>query len=275
MRARRLALIAAGLVLLYFTVGAALCRYGLDHLLIPRTATSAPVGGEPVELGSELGVNLTLHRFGQGQLGCVLFFPGRHGNQPRYEQSLIPAFLKEGIVVFLVSYPGQDGTTGRVGIDEIQLLAVSARQFVEQQCTPERTVLVGRSLGSMIAAYASANSSIAGLLLESASPSLSSSLRHGLAARWWTQPLGLLPIERLLREDYSLRHAFPQESSFPISVIQGAGDTETPLSELLPRDALPAGTTLMTVEAGTHSNTYLIAPEAHVRAVLAMLKRRT
>lgn len=201
------------------------------------------------------------------------FFPGQHGNEPRYERTLFPSYLAEGISVFAVVYPGQDGAAGRGTTNEIKSFARQALRMVARTCSPEKTVLVGRSLGSMIAAYASMDSAVAGLVLEGASPTLSAAIRMRLLSKSWLTPLSHLPIESLLSTDFSIGEALSHRTNLPIVLIQGEKDILAPIAALQRSDVLPPGTHIIEVRGGTHANSYILAPRAHVDAVLEILHR--
>lgn len=249
-------------------------RFEIDGMLFPRTINADTGAAETFRVYGTGQNELMVRRYGSSQYGCVVFFPGQHGNEPKYERTLFPFYLAEGISVFAVAYPGQDGASGRGTTDEVRSLVQQALLIVARTCSVEKTVLVGRSLGSMIAAYASRDTAVAGLVLEGASPTLSAAIRMHLRSKSWLAPLSQLPISSLLSTDYSLGDALSHRPNVPVIVIQGDQDILAPIAALKENGALPADAHFIEVHGGTHSNAYIVAPRAHVESVLEILRRR-
>lgn len=270
---RTLSLTAGAFVLLYFMVGACFLRFGLESLVLPSVAPSAHSSSSPpLRISGDDGNTVLIQRYGTPKEGCVVFFPGQHGLISVYEKSLFPAFYNGGIAVFAVAYPGQNGAPGKSRhLSEIMALASQAAASVQASCMGHRVVLYGRSLGSMVAAYAAVRSHPAGLILESTAPSFSSAIRLRLNARWYLAPLALLPVSRLLAHDYSLQEALSSTSDMPALVFQGTADNETPLSALQ-AGGMPGNLRLIVVSDGVHSSTYLLARDQIVQATLSMLR---
>ena len=259
MKARSFLAIAAALTATYFAVGAYVLRFKLEQQLLPHTNS---VQSPPAPI---------LRRYGEPNLGCVLFFPGQHGNLTDYQRDLFPAFTSRGIAVLDVAYPGQDGTSGNPNIDAIQATAQRALDAAHSTCGERKVVVYGRSFGSMVAAYSIINHPQVGLILEAASPSLSSAVQTRLKSRWYLAPLTILPISSLLKHDFSLAQALRGSQPTPTVVFQGTSDAQTPIS------ALQTGTGLeklhiVAVLNGTHSNTFLLAKDQIVETAVLMLK---
>ena len=272
MRIRTLLLTVAACVLLYFVVGAYLLRFALEPLVLPHLApaanTTAPLF---LRIRGDDGNAMLVRRYGTAKVGCVVFFPGQHGLISAYEKNLFPAFSAQGIAVLAVAYPGQNGAPGTPHLSEILVLAAQVAASAHATCPGHRVVLYGRSLGSMVAAYAAGRSHPAGLILESAAPSFSSAIRLRLNARWYLAPLALLPVSRLLAHDYSLAEALSSVLDVPTVAFQGAADSETPLS-VLRAAGVPGSVRLVVVSGGTHATTYLLARDRIIQATLSMLR---
>ncbi|MEO8999000.1 MAG: alpha/beta fold hydrolase [Rhodanobacter sp.] len=214
---------------------------------------------------------MLVRRYGTPRVGCVVFFPGQHGLISAYEKNLFPAFSARGIAVLAVAYPGQNGAPGTPHLPEILTLATQVAASAQATCPGHRVVMYGRSLGSMVAAYAAGKSHPSGLILESTAPSFSSAVRLRLNSRWYLAPLALLPVSRLLVHDYSLTEALSSMPDVPAVVFQGTTDSETPLPVL--RAAGEPGTLrLVEVSGGAHSTTYLLAQDRIVQTALSMLR---
>jgi hypothetical protein len=119
----------------------------------------------------------------------------------------------------------------------------------------------------MVAAYACAESSPAGLVLESTAPTLSAGIRAALREHWFLRPLVLLPMGRILAHDFSLAEALP--SRLHVAIFQGSADTRTPLEDLSV-DAVHAP--IVVVDGGTHTDTLQRAKPAMIATMLAMIR---
>ena len=258
-----------GAVTSYFGGAAYVLHFELGRLLFPRApADAGPSPKATVSFTGRLGSELLLRRYGEQVGGCVVLFPGQHGGAATY----IPSYVAAGLEVFAMAYPGQDGAFGHTDLEEIENLVGQALVSVERSCKPERTVLVGVSLGATLASYARTSPRVAGLVLVSATPSLSSAINVRLRSNWYTAPLALLPLEALLPHDYSLVEGLRQHPGVKVVVFQGTLDEQTPLKLLYKPNALPEGTEVMPVTNGTHSNTFSLSQEAQVAHTLRMLR---
>ena len=207
MKIRSILGMLVALVLIYFACGTYVLRYQLDSLLFPQTTPSIRAKAPVFQRISSNGNVMLIRRYGIARVGCVLFFPGQHGSSIAYETDLFPAFTAQGVAVLAIAYPGQDGAPGRSNLQEVQALASRAVVAARRACPDQTVVLYGRSLGSMVAAYSAGKHHPAGLILEGAAPTLSSAIQLKLRSRWYLAPLALLPVSRLLANDYSLGEA--------------------------------------------------------------------
>ena len=257
-----------------FATFACLVRYRLDRLLFPEvsgfsTATIvASISAEPATSSRML-----VRTYGTGQLGCAVFFPGQHGGITTYERTLFPLLVAQGVRVFAASYPGQDGAPGRASIAEINILASKAVALVTSHCGSERTIVLGRSLGTMVAAYSTGHNPVAGLILVSAAPSLSSAIDVRVRSHWYLYPFRMLHSRSLLRRDYSLAQALRYSAAIPVLVFQGTQDQQTPLEPLRSEFPLPRWARIIVVQGGTHQDTYIVASGAIMAAVKSFLHR--
>jgi len=254
---------------------AILLRFDLDGLLFARSPPPAASGAftQAFRLPGHDGAAMIVRRFDRAaappRRGCVVYFPGRQGGLDRYANELFPDFENAGLVVYAVAYPGQDGAPGRARLDDVQALATTAVAMVIGTCGRAHTVVVGRSLGAMIAAYAAGATSPAGLVMESASPSLGAGIRGALRERWFLRPLALLPIERIVRHDFSLAEALPSE--LHAAIFQGCADARTPLADFRSDPGEPARLPIIVVAGGTHTDTLQRAKQAMIATTLGMI----
>jgi len=188
-----------------FATFACLVRYRLDRLLFPEVSgfsTATIVAIMSTEQGTSS--RMLIREYGTGRLGCVVFFPGQHGGAATYERNLFPLLVAQGVRVFAASYPGQDGAPGRASIAEVNILASKAVALVTSHCGSKHTIVLGRSLGTMVAAYSIGHNPVAGLILISAAPSLSSAINVYVRSHWYLYPFRMLRARSLIRRDYSL-----------------------------------------------------------------------
>ncbi|QQZ28326.1 hypothetical protein HMY34_05920 [Thiothrix subterranea] len=126
----------------------------------------------------------------------------------------------------------------------------------------------------MLAAYTANIYPAAGLVLESAAPSLSVAVTRSLQAKWYLSPLADLPIAAILPHDYSLMEALSDIPNVPAVIFQGTADTQTPIVDLYKPNAIPAHIRVIPVQGGTHSDTYRHITRVYVETVLQMLANK-
>ena len=260
------------LIVLYFVVAAVFLRFFVERVAVAK-------GDWTAEMLSELQVSFPQvkgrHLFGRvrgnGHSGCVAIFPGRHGPSSAYEQAVVPPLLQRDLRVYLIAYPGQFGADSAASLGELPSLAGAAVEQIARDCPFPKIVLVGRSLGSMIAAYATERAHAAGLVLESTTPRFSTFVRTTLRTRWYLQPLLVLPVQQLLAEDYSLNSAL-KDVHRPVVIFQGTDDEVTPIADFA-TESLPNTVKLISVENATHSNVYALALSQYVETIADMLNQ--
>jgi pimeloyl-ACP methyl ester carboxylesterase len=266
---RRLIALLLGAVAVYFALTAYVLHFEMDRVLFPRTPAFKGPAVSTASFRGKSGSELLVRRYGEAQAGCVLFFPGQHGALASYD---FADHVAAGLGVYLIAYPGQGGAAGPAALDEIEQLAGEAAAAVLRQCQPHRTVFVGVSLGSMLAARATRPLQPAGLVLLSAAPSLSSAIRVRLRARLVTAPLGWLPVSKLVPHDYSLHESLLRSPAMPVVVFQGLEDEQTPIELLRSADIFHGALHLVGVAGATHSTTFTLSGEARLATVLALLR---
>ena len=273
-----MAVALAGLAAAYGAAAAWLLRFDLDRLLFARTPppASVEVSAEAFRLSGRNGAAMVFRRFDRAVTtpvqGCVVFFPGHEGGVDRYASEFFPDLEHAGLVVYAAAYPGQDGAPGPARIDDVQALALKAVSRVAATCGSNHTVVVGRSLGAMIAAYAAGAANPAGLVMESASPSLCAGIRGALREHWFLRPLLVLPIEGIVKHDFSIAEAVPSE--LHVAIFQGSADTRTPLADFRAEAAGPERLPIFEVPGGTHTDTLRRAKPAMISAMLGMIRAR-
>lgn len=227
--------------------------------IVDRVAIRDP-GMHPPAVGQvaftvrvEDGIDMPVYSAGSVGNGCVVFFPGQHG-LGGFESRIVPLMASRGVATFTATYaPAPRGS--RLTLAQAERFALGVVRQVEARCG-ERYVVVGRSLGAMVAAYAVRQHHPAALLLEGASPSLAAAVRSMLKPWLGHRLAGLVPVERLLARNYNLQDALGAERRFPVTIIQGTHDLQTPMSDLAEPGALPSGVEIVPVQGADHQGTW-------------------
>jgi hypothetical protein len=111
------------------------------------------------------GERLACSRLARHGGPALLHFHGNGEVTADWCDSFVGAFDAEGIDVFLGEYRGYGGSTGRPALAAMldDALAIADATGVD----PRRTVVYGRSVGSLYALHVAANRPVAGLVIES------------------------------------------------------------------------------------------------------------
>ena len=271
----RIFVVCCLIIFSYFSLGSYLIYAQLSSYLFPSVSlTSNTQELKKFEVFDSSKNALLVRQYGEYQQHCVVFFPGQHGGVIKYEQSLFNDFQKNNFKVFSISYPGQDGAKGQVdNIESLIKLVTVTMNTISLSCPLEKTIVYGRSLGATIAAYSVTKTKVAGVILESASPSLSVAINNYLTSKWYLNPLQALPIKALLVKDYALSEPLSLLVNTPVSIFQGTDDIKTPLHQIQKGWNYGENVTLQEVKTGRHSNTYIQATNEIVKVANYMLKQ--
>jgi predicted alpha/beta-fold hydrolase len=269
----RTILIIPFLIFAYFSLGAYLLYAQMPRFLFPNIALTAKTGElHKIELSDILENELIIREYGESQDQCIVFFPGRHGGIIKYEEHLFRPFTKNNFKVFSLSYSGQDGAKGHINnITSLIALIREAMMTISLKCSPDKTVIYGRSLGATIAAYSASKSNVSGVILESVAPSLSEGVINYLNSKWYLSSLNILPIGFLLPKDYKLTEPLSLLKNTPVSIFQGVQDSQTPLKQLQNSWDYGDNVSLHVVKAAGHSDTYIQAIDEIVKVAKNML----
>jgi len=186
----------------------------------------------------------------------LLWCHGNAGNIIHRLENLRYLFQK-GLSVFVFDYRGY-GRSQSIRPSEEGLYedALGAYDYLTRQrmIRPDRIVLFGRSLGAAVAAEVAVQKPAAGLILESAFPSVEAVAKYHY---------GGLPMHWLLGAEYRLIDRLPQ-LSLPKLIVHGDQDDIIPLE--LGRqvfDAAKAPKSFYTVKGADHNNTYHVGGTAY------------
>ena len=217
---------------------------------------------------------MPVYSTGHIEAGCVVVFPGQHGLAGGFEEQIAPLMASRGVAVFTASYASTPGGP-RLTLGQARRFASEVVGRVESRCGP-RYVVVGRSLGSMVAAYAVRSHRPVALLLEGASPSLAMAMRSVLKpvlGRFLVDDL--IPLERLLSKNYSLWDALGAGQGFPVTIFQGTLDLQTPITDLTKPGAMPSWIEVVQVEGSDHQATWKALMPQYADRILGALKNGT
>jgi len=267
-------LFVAGVVTLYFAVPAALLHWGIDGLIFSAQSNDQTHEDARFDIAVSPTAAVVVRRYGDAGKACAFFFPGQHGGTGTYERTLFPLIQDGGAAVYAISYPGQDGAQGRSKIsllsDQIALAISKVSQTTH--CDASQSVFVGRSLGATIALVEAAKFKPRGVLVDGLGSDLAGVVRAWISRHRALIGWQLLPVRELLgRQDYSATLLFEQIPSVPVSVLQGTADTVTPYALARSATLGHPNVTFVTVDGGTHQNTYLLGRTAYVGALRRLL----
>lgn len=216
------------------------------------------------------GVDMPVYSAGNIELGCIVIFPGQHGPASGFESRITMLMASRGVATFTATYASTPNGP-RLTLGQAKEFAQEVVGEVEKRCG-QRYVVVGRSLGSMVAAYGAKKHRPAALLLEGASPSLASAVRSALKP-WLGQRLAdWMPIERLLRTNYNLQDALGDEQHFPVTIIQGTRDLQTPMADIVESGAVPTWVEIVPIKDADHHGAWQAAMPQYVDRILGALQ---
>jgi fermentation-respiration switch protein FrsA (DUF1100 family) len=155
-----------------------------------------------------------------GLSAVLLWCHGNAGNIIHRLENLA-ALHKIGLSVFLFDYRGYGRSEGMPSEPGLYQDALAAYEVLTKakQVPPERIVLFGRSLGAAVAGTLASQRPAAGLILESAFPSVEALAKF----HYWG-----LPMHWLVSAKYNLADRLRQVSR-PVLVIHGDRDSLVPL----------------------------------------------
>ncbi|MCX5722785.1 MAG: alpha/beta hydrolase [Nitrospirae bacterium] len=187
--------------------------------------------------------------------GVILWCHGNAGNIINRLENL-KLLSQLGLSVFLFDYRGYGRSQGKPSEEGLYQDALGAYDYLTRtrMIRPERLVLFGRSLGAAVAGELASQKPAAGLILESAFPSIEAVAKFHY---------GGLPVHRLLGADFSLIDRLPQ-LSLPKLIIHGDKDDIIPLE--LGRQIFEAAKppkSFYLIEGADHNNTYQIGGAAY------------
>ncbi len=179
-------------------------------------------GAEDVTLstadGLELGAWLVHPRAAVDRGWAVLVLPGNGGNRAG-RVGLADLLQDEGFTVLLVDYRGYGGNAGDPSEEGLAQDADAAVALLEERgFTADRTVYLGESLGTGVAAALAIRHPPAGMVLRSPFTELAAVGAHHYP---W------LPVRLLLRDRFPVL-AHVRESDVPVVVVRGSADDVVP-----------------------------------------------
>jgi hypothetical protein len=249
-------------------------RFNLDALIQPPIDFLKPTQSVFYSYKSAELDELTLRRYGEDNQACAIFFPGRSGAIASYEKSLFPLFTEVGLQVFALSYPGQDGNSGKLKLATLSEQVENALEHINDFCSMNTTVFVGRSLGSTVAVFAALKWQPKSIFLEGASGDLASVISVKIAEQGALQSISYSLIKYFLQNNFEInRPLLDYLSKGGKGVIfHGELDSVTPFSSLKSRLIQHPNLKLFVIEGANHSNTYLKAKPHYIEILKQSVK---
>lgn len=221
----------AGSILALGILAATLGWFGQRALVyLPDRADPGPAQrhlerGSDVELTTADGLTLTAWRVDPDPATsrdlAVLYLPGNGGSRLG-RVSVAQALADEGFTVLLADYRGYGGNPGRPSEDGLVQDAVAAQAYLaDAGFPPERTLYVGESLGTGVAAHLAERVTPAAVLLRSAYTSLGAVASH---------TFGGAPVGWAVRDRFDTLARMPAIAC-PVTVLAGADDSTVPSSQ--------------------------------------------
>ena len=185
----------------------------------------------------------------------VLWCHGNAGNIINRLENLRELY-RLGLSVFLFDYRGYGRSHGSPSEEGLYRDALGAYDYLTRTrlIRPERIVLFGRSLGAAVAAEVASQKLAAGLILESAFPSIEAVARFHY---------GGLPVHWLLGAEFRLIDRLPQ-LSLPKLIVHGDQDEIIPLE--LGRQVFEAAKppkSFYVIKGADHNTTYYVGGETY------------
>lgn len=187
--------------------------------------------------------------------GIILWCHGNAGNIIHRLDNLA-RLSRIGLSVFLFDYRGYGRSQGRPSEQGLYRDALAAYAYVTQtrRISAKRVIIFGRSLGAAVAAHLASVRTAAGLILESAFPSIEAVARHyyfGLPVHWFVG--ARFPLEERLKQVH-----------MPLLVIHGALDDVIPFD--LGQKVFEAANepkSFYTVPRADHNDVYVVGGTAY------------
>ncbi len=192
---------------------------------------------------------------GRATNGVILWCHGNAGNIINRLENL-KLLYRSGLSVFLFDYRGYGRSQGRPSEEGLYQDALGAYDYLTRtrMIRPERLVLFGRSLGAAVAGELAVQTPAAGLILESAFPSIEAVAKFHY---------GGLPVHWLLGADFALIDRLPKLS---LSKLMIHGDRDDIVSLELGRQVFEAAKppkSFYLIEGADHNNTYQVGGAAY------------
>jgi pimeloyl-ACP methyl ester carboxylesterase len=264
-------------VVLYFSLPCIYAYCFLDWNTIRYVERQRTLEDRAFEVPCLQGRSVLIRRYGSPDSSyCVVFFSGQHGGIPGYEKPLFRDMVHAGLTVYALSYPGQDGASGKsrlstVGEDVATALdTLDALMFGKLKSA----VFVGRSLGATVAVFEAERFHPKALLLDGVSPSLSDAIRAQASKHWFTYLWSYLPFESLLTNQYDIVSPLEKLREVPVWIFQGSCDDTAPLSNINTMlNAMPH-INLEVVQKGDHGDIYKVDHEKYISVLLQLAHQR-
>lgn len=176
--------------------------------------------------------------------GVVLFFHGNRENIGRYAR-FAPLYTKHGYEVWMPDYPGYGKSTGARNETILYRQADQLYTMASGKYPADSIIIVGKSLGTGLAAYLASVHPARWLMLETPYYSIPELFRCFIP---------IYPAEKMANYRLPINEFLP-DVHCPVTLFMGTSDWVTPYRCSRKLGALlKPGDTIITIEGGTHHN---------------------
>lgn len=239
-------------LLFYIYVGAGLIAFLVQDLLIFHPTRLPPnhkfVFSEPfTELNIKVseGRNVNIIKFSSSMpaKGLVLFFHGNMRNIERYA-GYATLLTKRHYDIWMIDYPGFGKSTGKATEQNMYADAVMLYNMAGKTFAPIDIIIYGKSLGTGVASYLSAQRRCKNLILETPYYSMKDLARHYLM---------LYPTNLLIKYSFPTNEHLKLTPA-PVTIFHGTEDEVIPYKQSIKLAAENPSVELVTIENGKHNN---------------------
>lgn len=213
----------------------------------PGPAARAIEGGSDVTITTHDGLELTAWRIDPPASTtqrdqAVLYLPGNGGNRGGRTE-VAEAIAAEGFTVLLLDYRGYGGNPGSPSeFGLVRDAEAAIDHLTESGFAPQRTIIVGESIGTGVAAHLALTEEPAAVLLRSPYTSLGAVARAAYG----------IPLGWALRDKFDTLEKMPRIQA-PVTVLYGTADTIIPPAQ---SREIAAAATQLVAEVGVEGAGY-------------------
>lgn len=225
----------------------------------PASIAAPAPGSHEVHLVTADGLHLrAIHRPARSGRPTILFFHG-NGDSLAGSQQATRQFAAHGYGLLLPEYRGYGGNAGSPSEEGLYHDGEAAiRWLADQGIAPQRTIVVGNSLGSGVATELAARHRVGALVLVSAFTSMVDTVQRHYR---------FVPVRRLLLDRYE-NHRKLSRVTAPVLILHGSADTLVPVDHASALARAAEDATLEIFPGAGHDLAYALPPQTRTIAWL-------